>query len=47
MKEQRKFGPIGVLFDVITSISTPQTDHLLEQLQLNEADAIDVHGTQR
>ncbi|KAH8714039.1 hypothetical protein GQ44DRAFT_563049, partial [Phaeosphaeriaceae sp. PMI808] len=29
MNEWRKFGPIGVLFDVIASICTPQSRQLL------------------
>jgi hypothetical protein len=32
--------PIGVLFDVFASISTPQAHLLLEQLQCDEANAI-------
>lgn len=40
MKEWRKFGPIGVLFDVIASICTPQTRQLLERFQCEEAAAI-------
>jgi hypothetical protein len=47
MKEWRKFGPISILFDVIASISTPQTRQLLERFQRNEADAIGVNGAQR
>lgn len=47
MKEWRKFGLISVLFDVVASISTPQTRQLLGRLQRNEADAIGVHGAQR
>ena len=37
MEEWRKHGPIGVLFDVITSICTPQTRQLLERFQIEEA----------
>ncbi|KAA8623809.1 hypothetical protein PtrV1_05115 [Pyrenophora tritici-repentis] len=40
--EWRKYGPIGVLFDVIASICTPQTRQLLERLQRDEAEAIGV-----
>jgi hypothetical protein len=40
MNEWRKFGPIGVLFDVIASICTPQTRQLLEQLQRDEAEVM-------
>ena len=47
MKEWRKFGPIGVLFNVIASISTPQARQLLEQLQRNEADAIGISADVR
>ncbi|KAI1663211.1 hypothetical protein L13192_12754 [Pyrenophora tritici-repentis] len=42
MDEWRKYGPIGVLFDVIASICTPQTRQLLERLQRDEAEAIGV-----
>jgi uncharacterized protein (UPF0335 family) len=42
MKERRKIGPIGDLSDVSASISTPQARQLLEQLQRNEAGAIDI-----
>jgi hypothetical protein len=42
MKEWRKFRPMGILFGVIASISTPQTSQLLEQLQRNEADTIGI-----
>lgn len=47
LKEWRKFGLIGVLFDMIASISTRQTRQLFERLQRNEADATGVHGAQR
>ncbi|CAE7003037.1 hypothetical protein PTTW11_01481 [Pyrenophora teres f. teres] len=40
--EWRKYGPIGVLFNVIASICTPQTRQLLERLQRDEAEAIGV-----
>ena len=40
MQEWRKYGPIGVLFDVIASICTPQTRQLLQRLQQEEADAL-------
>ncbi|KAG9387832.1 Dimer-Tnp-hAT domain containing protein [Pyrenophora tritici-repentis] len=51
MDEWRKYGPVGVLFDVIASICTPQTRQLLERLQCEEADyfntfvrAAELHG---
>jgi hypothetical protein len=47
MEKWRKFGPISVLFDVIASMSPPQTRQLLERLQRDEADAVGVHGAQR
>jgi hypothetical protein len=40
MDEWRKYGPIGVLFDVIASICTPQTRQLLERLQREEAESL-------
>jgi hypothetical protein len=40
--EWRKYGPFGVLFDVIASICTPQTRQLLERLQRDNAEAIGV-----
>lgn len=45
MREWRQYGPIGVLFDVIASICTPQTRQLLERFQREEATAVghDVH----
>lgn len=45
MREWRQYGPIGVLFDVIASICTPQTRQLLERFQREEAAAVgrDVH----
>ena len=42
MDEWRKYGPIGVLFDVIASICTPQTRQLLERLQREEAESLGV-----
>ena len=42
MDEWRKHGPIGVLFDVIASICTPQTRKLLERLQREEAESLGV-----
>ena len=42
MEEWRKAGPIGVLFDVIASICTPQARELLEGFQREEAKALDV-----
>ena len=42
MDEWRKHGPIGVLFDVIASICTPQTRQLLERLQREEAESLGV-----
>lgn len=35
--EWRKYGPIGVLFDIIASICTAQTRELFERLQVEEA----------
>lgn len=40
MQDWRKYGPIGVLFDIIASICTPQTRQLLQRLQQEEADAL-------
>ena len=40
MQEWRKYGPIGVLFDVIASICTPQTKQLLARFQREEAEAL-------
>ncbi|KAA8623874.1 Dimer-Tnp-hAT domain-containing protein [Pyrenophora tritici-repentis] len=42
MDEWRKYGPVGVLFDVIASICTPQTRQLLERLQCEEAESLGV-----
>jgi hypothetical protein len=47
MTEWRQYGPIGVLFDVIASICTPQTRQLLEQLQRDEAAALGIEPTIR
>jgi hypothetical protein len=40
MQDWRKYGPIGVLFDIITSICTPQTRQLLQRLQQEEAEEL-------
>lgn len=40
MKEWRQYGPIGVLFDIIASICTPQTRELLQKLQQVEAESL-------
>jgi hypothetical protein len=40
MQDWRKYGPIGVLFDIIASICTPQTRQLLQRLQQEQADAL-------
>lgn len=40
MEDWRKYGPIGVLFDIIASICTPQTRQLLPRLQQEQADAL-------
>jgi hypothetical protein len=40
MKDWRHYGPIGVLFDIIASICTPQARQLLQRLQQVEADAL-------
>ncbi|KAF2846988.1 hypothetical protein T440DRAFT_356444, partial [Plenodomus tracheiphilus IPT5] len=45
--EWRKYGPIGVLFDVIASICTPQTRQLLERLQREEAESLGVAASVR
>jgi hypothetical protein len=37
LEEWRKFGPVGVLFNVIASICTPQARQLFEQLQRDKA----------
>jgi hypothetical protein len=42
MRGRRKHGPIGVLFDVIASICTPQTRKLLDPLQREEAESLGV-----
>jgi hypothetical protein len=47
MTEWRQYGPIGVLFDVIAFICTPQICQLLEQLQRNEAAALGIDPTIR
>ncbi|KAI2479364.1 hypothetical protein Ptr902_09575 [Pyrenophora tritici-repentis] len=47
MDEWRKYGPIGVLFDVIASICTPQTRQLLERLQREEAETLSVTANVR
>jgi hypothetical protein len=40
MREWRQYGPIGVLFDIIASICTPQTRELLQKLQQVEAELL-------
>jgi hypothetical protein len=40
MHNWRKYGPIGVLFDIIASICTLQTRQLLQCLQQEQADAL-------
>jgi hypothetical protein len=40
MDEWRKYGPVGVLFNVIASICTPQTRQLLKRLQREEAESV-------
>lgn len=40
MNEWRKAGPLGVLFDVISSICTPQARELLENFQREEAEQL-------
>jgi hypothetical protein len=40
MKDWRHYGLIGVLFDIIASICTPQARQLLQRLQQIEADAL-------
>ncbi|RAQ98540.1 ribonuclease h-like protein [Stemphylium lycopersici] len=40
MQDWRKYGPIGVLFDIIASICTPQSRQLLQRLQQEQADAL-------
>jgi len=40
MKEWRQYGPIGVLFDIIASICTPQSRELLQKLQRVEAESL-------
>jgi hypothetical protein len=40
MQDWRKYGPIGVLFDIIASICTHQTRQLLQRLQQEQADAL-------
>ncbi|KAF1937279.1 hypothetical protein EJ02DRAFT_304638, partial [Clathrospora elynae] len=45
MEEWRKYGPIGVLFDFIASIFTPQTQQFLEQYQRNDAVAVGLVAT--
>jgi hypothetical protein len=40
MHDWRKYGPIGVLFDIIASICTPQTRQPLQRLQQEEADTL-------
>jgi hypothetical protein len=42
MDEWRKYSPISVLFNVIASICTPQTQQLLERLQREEAESLGV-----
>ena len=44
MEEWRKHGPIGVLFDVISSICTPQARQLLERFQIEEAKRLKKQG---
>ena len=40
MKEWRQYGPIGVLFDIIASICTPQSRELSQKLQRVEAESL-------
>ena len=37
MNEWRKYGPLGVLFDFISSICTPQAKQLLQKFVQEEA----------
>jgi hypothetical protein len=41
MQDWRKYGPIGVLFDIIASICTPQSQQLLQRLQQEQADSLE------
>jgi hypothetical protein len=40
MKEWRQYGPIGVLFNIIASICTPQSRELLQKLQRVKAESL-------
>lgn len=40
MQDWRKYGPIGVLFDIIASNCTPQSRQLLQCLQQEQADGL-------
>lgn len=45
LKVWRKYGPLGVLFDTIAAICTPQARQLLKSYQQAEADALGLQPT--